>query len=123
MTDDLRQRLSEAIDDCRTLTPEALADAVFGVVHPELDRLNQEVDYLKRNIRRSRDQVDGYDQELTSAKAAIARMRALHQPTQHMGQTWCTTCSTRRRTGPDTEEWVAYIPHPCPTIDAIEETP
>ncbi|MFE1767241.1 hypothetical protein ACFW81_23860 [Streptomyces angustmyceticus] len=56
------------------------------------------------------------------AEAAIGRVRALHQPIQHMGKTWCTECSVRRSTGPKTYEWVAYIPHPCPTIDAIEET-
>lgn len=45
----------------------------------------------------------------------------LHSPVEHMGQTWCSACSFRRRTGPHSEEWVAYIPHPCPTIDAITE--
>ncbi|MEU8682901.1 hypothetical protein [Streptomyces sp. NPDC048611] len=56
------------------------------------------------------------------AEAAIRRVRALHQPIHHMGKPWCTECSHRRSTGPKTYEWVAYIPHPCPTIDAIEET-
>ncbi|MGP3737959.1 hypothetical protein ACTWJ9_33150 (plasmid) [Streptomyces sp. GDS52] len=48
------------------------------------------------------------------------RLRALHAPVQHMGQTWCGECSVRRRTGPHTDEWVAYIPHPCPTLDTLE---
>ena len=51
--------------------------------------------------------------------AAKKRVTALHQPVQHMGQTWCGECSVRRRTGPKTEEWVAFIPYPCPTLDAI----
>jgi hypothetical protein len=54
--------------------------------------------------------------------AAKKRIRNLHAPVQHMGQTWCAECSTRRRTGPRTDEWVAYIPHPCATIDALENT-
>lgn len=48
------------------------------------------------------------------------RVTALHAPVQHMGQTWCGECSLRRRTGPKTEEWVAFIPHPCPTLNALE---
>ncbi|WP_330479938.1 hypothetical protein OG301_39035 (plasmid) [Streptomyces platensis] len=56
------------------------------------------------------------------AEAAIDRVRALHQPVQHMGQTWCDGCSVRRSTGPKTCEWVAFIPHPCPTLQAVEET-
>ncbi|THA22756.1 hypothetical protein E6R18_32945 [Streptomyces sp. A1277] len=51
------------------------------------------------------------------------RVAALHVPVQHMGRTWCGECSVRRSTGPaGTEEWVAFIPHPCPTIDALNDT-
>jgi hypothetical protein len=53
-------------------------------------------------------------------KDAKKRVTALHQPVRHMGKTWCGECSVRRRTGPKTEEWVAFIPHPCPTLDALE---
>jgi hypothetical protein len=48
------------------------------------------------------------------------RLKALHKPVQHMGKTWCAECSVRRSTGPHTEEWVAYIPHPCPTLEALD---
>jgi hypothetical protein len=54
--------------------------------------------------------------------ATKKRVRALHNPVQHMGQTWCAECSVRRRTGPHSDEWVAFIPHPCPTLDALERT-
>ncbi|GAA0501124.1 hypothetical protein [Streptomyces olivaceiscleroticus] len=50
----------------------------------------------------------------------IARVQALHAPVQHMGRTWCGECSVRRSTGPKSEEWVAFVPHPCPTLDALE---
>ncbi len=53
-------------------------------------------------------------------KAAKKRVTDLHAPVQHLGRTWCAECSVRRRTGPRTDEWVAFIPHPCPTIDALE---
>jgi hypothetical protein len=53
-------------------------------------------------------------------KDAEKRIRDLHTPVQHMGQTWCAECSVRRFTGPRTDEWVAYIPHPCPTLDTLE---
>jgi hypothetical protein len=51
---------------------------------------------------------------------AKKRVTDLHAPVQHLGKTWCSECSVRRRTGPRTDEWVAFIPHPCPTIDALE---
>lgn len=56
-------------------------------------------------------------------KQAKKRVTDLHQPIQHLGQTWCSECSVRRRTGPRTDEWVAFIPHPCPTLEALEDRP
>ncbi|MEW2187680.1 hypothetical protein AB0900_30815 [Streptomyces cellulosae] len=53
-------------------------------------------------------------------KAAEKRIRDLHVPVQHRGKTWCGECSVRRSTGPKTEEWVAFIPHPCPTLDTLD---
>jgi hypothetical protein len=52
----------------------------------------------------------------------LGLLTALHSPVEHMGQIWCASCSVRRSTGPHSEEWVAYIPHPCPTLDALETT-
>lgn len=52
--------------------------------------------------------------------AAKKRITDLHSPVQHLGQSWCSECSVRRSTGPCADEWVAYIPHPCPTIDALD---
>jgi len=51
---------------------------------------------------------------------AKKRVTDLHTPVQHLGKTWCAECSVRRSTGPKTEEWVALIPHPCPTLEALE---
>jgi hypothetical protein len=53
-------------------------------------------------------------------KDAKKRVTALHAPVEHLGKTWCQECSRRRRTGPRTDEWVTFIPHPCATIDALE---
>ncbi|GFE20089.1 hypothetical protein [Streptomyces nigrescens] len=50
MTDHLRQRLNEAIDDCRTLTPEALTDVVLGVVQPELEQLRNRAAELEEQV-------------------------------------------------------------------------
>lgn len=36
MTDDLRARITQALDDCRVLTPDAQADAVMAVIEPDL---------------------------------------------------------------------------------------
>ncbi|MFC8339230.1 hypothetical protein ACFUJX_19775 [Streptomyces rubiginosohelvolus] len=57
-----------------------------------------------------------------AALTAVQRITALHAPVQHMGQVWCGECSVRRSTGPKSEEWVAFIPHPCPTIDVLDST-
>ncbi|MFD5940308.1 hypothetical protein [Streptomyces griseus] len=54
------------------------------------------------------------------ATAALARVRKLHYPLTHLGQKWCAECSVRRSTGPRTEEGMAFIPHPCPTLDTLE---
>lgn len=66
-------------------------------------------------LRELRDAIDNHLG--TSVKGRIA---ALHAPVQHMGQVWCGECSVRRSTGPKAEEWVALIPHPCPTIDVLD---
>jgi len=57
---------------------------------------------------------------ITYRTALVSRLTALHAPVQHLGKTWCSECSVRRSTGPHTEEWVACIPHPCPTLEAID---
>ncbi|WP_399553870.1 hypothetical protein OG473_39405 (plasmid) [Streptomyces anulatus] len=62
----------------------------------------------------------GYRSEDDGAAALRKRITALHEPVQRMGQAWCGECSVRRSTGPTTEEWVALIPHPCPTIDVLD---
>lgn len=98
-------------DDIEFLAWSALAGPL-----PETD-----VIAILRTIRQCRylmtESLHVFADDLNAAKK---RVRDLHTPVQHMGQTWCQECSTRRRTGPKTEEWVAYIPHPCPTIDALE---
>lgn len=68
---------------------------------------------------------DIYQSALASAlihyrQTLLKPLTDLHTPVQHLGQTWCSECSVRRSTGPHGEEWVAYIPHPCPTIDSLQ---
>lgn len=111
MTDDLRQRIAKALygtygqqDRHRS---NAIADAVLATVQPELERMSQTIDYLKRNIRRSQEQVDGYDQELAGAKAAIARARALHMYVEDAG--YCDVCSNH-----------GEVTWPCATIAALD---
>ncbi|WP_055693237.1 hypothetical protein [Streptomyces prasinopilosus] len=98
-------------------------DSVEFVAWSALDRPLEEVDMVAilKTIRHCR---------LLAAEAlhvcagtwqdAKKRLTDLHAPVQHMGRTWCRECSVRRRTGPRDEEWVAYIPHPCPTLDTLE---
>lgn len=54
-----------------------------------------------------------------AAIAAVTRARELHHPVTLMGVVCCDECSTQRSTGPHTSERIAYIPHPCRTIQAL----
>lgn len=76
---------------------------------------------ILRTIRQCRylatESIHVFNDDLNAAKK---RIRDLHAPVQHLGKTWCQECSVRRRTGPHADEWVAYIPHPCATIEALE---
>lgn len=126
-------------EPCSQTFKSGLTDAAFAALKPELDELlhyrnaitwetsclscsrildnartreeelERNIDYLKRNIRRSREQVDGYDQELTSAQRAIARVRALHQLNERAG--YCDVCSNH-----------GDITWPCATIRALDGT-
>ncbi|MFG2532761.1 hypothetical protein [Streptomyces sp. NPDC048516] len=82
------------------------------------EELERNIDYLKRNIRRSRDQVDGYDQDLAAAKAAIDRARALHRPVKHLGRTICVDCSAWDGKGSTDNSPVDY--DQCATIRALD---
>lgn len=66
------------------------------------------------------DALDALVAERDALAATIERVRGIHTPVQHLGKVWCAECSVRRSTGPKTEEWVAYIPHPCPTRAALD---
>jgi len=80
-----------------------------------------DVTALLKTIRQYRylatESIHVFNDELNAAKK---RIRDLHAPVQHLRKTWCGECSVRRRTSPHAEEWVAFIPHPCPTVEALE---
>lgn len=98
-------------------------DSVEFVAWSALDRPLEEVDVVAilKTIRHCRfiaaEALHVCSGTWTNAEK---RLRALHTPVQHMGKTWCGECSVRRSTGPRTEQWMAFIPHPCPTLDALE---
>lgn len=50
---------------------------------------------------------------------AKKRVTDLHRPVTLMSMACCDECSTERRTGPNASERIAYIPHPCRTIQAL----
>ncbi|MGW0948511.1 hypothetical protein ACWD4O_38975 [Streptomyces sp. NPDC002623] len=134
-TDALQQRLAamtklaeawqkEAERARRDLADQAYTDdAIEFVAWSALAGPLLEVDVVAilRTIRQCRylagESIHVFADDLNAAKK---RVRDIHAPVQHMGQTWCQECSVRRRTGPRSDEWVAYIPHPCPTIDALD---
>ncbi|MEW1754122.1 hypothetical protein [Streptomyces angustmyceticus] len=142
MTDDLRQRIADAMvqffgEPCSDTFKSGLVDAAVSALKPELDELlhyrnaitwetsclscsrildnarareeelERTVNYLKRNIRRSRDQVDSYDQELTGANSALDRVRALHQ--HNRDADYCDLCSNH-----------GDVAWPCATLRALE---
>lgn len=93
------------------------ADAALVVISRDVEQLRGRTEKAERAV----DLLAGSHRRAEQLEAAIARVRDLHQSVQHMGQIWCGECSVRRRTGPKTEEWVAFIPHPCATIRALNE--
>lgn len=136
-TDTLEQRLAamtklaeawqkEADQARRDLAERAYPDdSIEFVVWSALAGPLPEVDIVSilRTVRQCRylatESVHVFNDDL---KASKKRVTDLHSPVQHLGQTWCAECSVRRRTGPRSEEWVAFIPHPCPTVEALENT-
>ncbi|MEU5742027.1 hypothetical protein ABZ784_29050 [Streptomyces tendae] len=107
--------------DCAS--PAYAADAVEFTVWPAMERHLDEPDVhlILKTIRGCRrlaaESIHVFADDLNAAKK---RVRDLHAPVQHLGKTWCAECSVRRSTGPRTEEWVAFIPHPCPTLEALD---
>lgn len=73
---------------------------------------------VDRRVEQLEAERDHRDAEITRVRARVA---ALHHPVTLMGQVWCDECSTQRLTGPSTCERIAYIPHPCRTIQALTE--
>lgn len=135
-TDALEQRLAameklaaawqkEAERARRDLADQAYPDdAIEFVAWSALAGPLDEADVLAilKTIRQCRylatESIHVFNDDLNAAKK---RIRDLHAPVQHLGRTWCGECSVRRRTGPHTDEWTVFIPHPCATIDALEE--
>ncbi|TXS50150.1 hypothetical protein [Streptomyces sp. t39] len=104
LRDDLWQRIAGAYylrfeNDGHSEDSTAAADEALNIIKPELDRLRAELDQARRQV---------------------AAVRNLHTPVLVNGKPWCDACSVRRSTGPRTSEWVAFIPHPCPTLDALD---
>ena len=136
-TDALEQRLAameklsaawqkEAERARRYLADQAYPeDAIEFVAWSALAGPLDEADIITilRTIRQCRylatESLHVFNDDLNAAKK---RIRDLHAPVQHLGKAWCGECSVRRRTGPKTDEWVTYIPHPCPTVEALENT-
>lgn len=107
-----------------TARPADMADVAEMRIWDALERPLTEAEVVEHiQILRSARHLAVHAIEIAASTVADAkkRVRDLHSPIEHMRQTWCAECSTRRSTGPNRpDEWVAYIPHPCPTLDAIE---
>ena len=80
-TDPLRDRIAEAVEECRTLTPAALADAVLAVL-PTADRaavLREAADRIDRTDL-PQDDVDMFDNGARWATKLLRRMADEAQP-------------------------------------------
>lgn len=120
------------VDQLRNLADRAgrgrLTAAETALLRTGIDQMAQASDSeLRRQLADTITALGKSETELAERRGDEKRIRAalaLHQPIEHLGRTWCDACSTRRRTGPRTDEWVAFIPYPCPTVEALtEETP
>ncbi len=103
--------------------PADMADVAAMRIWDALERpltMEEVTEHLKilRGVRHLA--VEAIEVASDTYKNAKKRVTDLHSPVQHLGKTWCQECSVRRHTGPHADEWVAFIPHPCPTIEALE---
>lgn len=73
---------------------------------------------LLRNLRMLAAEAIFISSDVT--KAAKNRVLDLHRPVTLMGMVCCDECSLLRQTGPRSSERMAYIPHPCATVQALE---
>lgn len=100
--------IAQAANNRLTLTED---EQHIRRVNDEVEKLRTEVAHLKRSIRRSREQVDGYDIALAVEKASAARVRALHERRVDAGgEGYCCLCFDH-----------GDISWPCRTISAITE--
>jgi len=110
------------LDLANRVTDQPLRDAIAAEMeaadrlHCKLVATRAEADGWAEALRNSERL---YDQHLAGERAKSAAVRALHHPVTLMGMVCCDECSTQRSTGPNASERVAYIPHPCRTIQAL----
>lgn len=116
-----QEEAERARNDCAV--PANLADTAELRIWEALERplTEEEVSEHIRVLRYARLlSIEAVSIAADSYAAAKKRVTALHAPVRHLGKDWCGECSVRRSTGPKTYDWVAFIPHPCPTLDALE---
>ncbi|KOT57072.1 MULTISPECIES: hypothetical protein [Streptomyces] len=113
------QTLLKVVDQIANGTPGDHCGTLIGTSFT-LDQTADEIEQQQADTASEYLALAQHTDTTCEAAAALARVRALHAPVQHMGQTWCGACSLRRTTGPKSEEWVAFIPHPCPTLGALD---
>lgn len=116
-----QEEAERARKDCAV--PANLADTAELRIWEALERplTEEEVGEHIRILRYARLlSIEAVSIAADSYTAAKKRVTALHAPVRHLGKDWCGECSVRRSTGPKTYDWVAFIPHPCPTLDALE---
>lgn len=103
-------------------TADTITDDALDQLYAQLNELHQEIaaagTALTDMARKRNEQMDRADR----AEAALARVRALHQP-QHDGSGFpdsqqCSTCS---QDGGDGYQYL--VPWPCPTIRALDQQP
>lgn len=94
-----------------------LAESLAGDVGVVRDRYVEQLEAGRETWKAKAEEMEADRDRLA---AQIARARAIHHPVTIMGQVWCDECSTQRSTGPRTWERIAYMPHPCQTVQALD---
>lgn len=109
MTDDLRQRIADAIErdaERPAAEREGIIPAVLAIVQPELDRLSEYTAELEEQVIA----MGGHQAAAEEHEAAIDRVRALHERREgDDGSTYCDVCSNH-----------GDVTWPCATIAALE---
>ena len=76
------------------------------------EEMQEEIKRLREQLYLANESATSSSAHAATLRAAIERVRALHAPIEIASKKFCDECNN------ETEYWV--VPHPCPTLRALD---